>query len=453
MKTRFTALLCALASILVTTPGAVARAETTVITPVNVVYVTQGVVATDMAVRVRDGEIVEVAEAASLDPGDAHVVDGQGGYLIPGLAEMHAHVPPMADEQRVRDVLTLFLANGVTTIRGMLGEPGHLGLRDALALQQDWIGPRLVTSGPSFNGNSVSSPEQADRRVREQARTGYDFLKIHPGLELDEFLALDQAADAVGIAYAGHVSTAVGLRQALAAGQATIDHLDAYLPALVPGDHPLHGADPGFFGIAVAGAADAALIPAVARETAAAGTWNVPTEALMVHIAGETPVEDLLARPGMRYIGESLANEWAGRVRSSREQVSAEQRRAFLDTRAALIVALQRAGAGLLLGSDAPQVMNVPGFSTHEELQIYVAAGLTPAQALATGTDNVARFLGEQGQGRVTAGSAADLVLLEADPLQDIANTQRILGVMRAGRWYDRAELDRMLDEVAERGL
>lgn len=449
MNTWSTALLCVLVSL----AAAPARAESTVISPVHVVYVTQGVVAPDMAVRVRDGEIVEVAEAASLDPGDARVIDGQRGYLIPGLAEMHAHVPPMADEQRVRDVLTLFLAHGVTTVRGMLGEPGHLALRDALEQQQDWIGPRLVTSGPSFNGNSVSSPAQADRRVREQAATGYDFLKIHPGLELDEFLALDQAADAVGIPYAGHVSAAVGLRQALAAGQATIDHLDAYLPALVPEGHPLHGADPGFFGSTVAAAVDASLMSSVARETAAAGVWNVPTEALMVHRLGDVPVDELLARPGMRYVSASLADEWARRVRASREQVPEDQRQAFLDTRAALIVALQRAGAGLLLGSDAPQVMNVPGPSTHEELGIYVAAGLTPAQALATGTENVARFLGEEGQGRVAAGAAADLVLLEADPLQDIANTQRILGVMRAGHWHDRAALDRMLDEVAERGL
>ncbi|MDX1380524.1 MAG: amidohydrolase family protein, partial [Xanthomonadales bacterium] len=260
-----------------------AAAETVVLAPVNVVYVTQGVIARDMAVRVSDGEIVAVGEAAGMDTQGVRVIDGQGGYLLPGLAEMHAHVPPMSDEQRVRDVLSLFLANGITTIRGMLGEPGHLGLRDALEQQQDWIGPRLITSGPSFNGNSVTSAEQAARRAREQAKTGYDFLKLHPGLELDEFLAIDGAADAAGIPYAGHVSQAVGLEQALRAQQATIDHLDGYLQALVPADHPRHGGDPGFFGLSLADAADASQIPGVARDTAAAGVWNVPTEALMVH--------------------------------------------------------------------------------------------------------------------------------------------------------------------------
>lgn len=445
MKNCLAALLCLLAL--------PAVAETLVLAPVNVVYVTQGVIAPDMAVRVNDGEIIEVAEAAGMNTDGARIIDGQGGYLLAGLAEMHAHVPPMGDEQRVRDVLTLFLANGVTTIRGMLGEPGHLALRDALEQQQDWIGPRLITSGPSFNGNSVTSAEQAARRAREQAAAGYDFLKLHPGLELDEFLAIDEAADAAGIPYAGHVSQAVGLHRALRARQATIDHLDGYLQALVPEDHALHGAEPGFFGLNLAEAVDAQRIAVLVAETTDAGTWNVPTEALMVHIAGDMPVESLLARPAMRYVSDGLAQEWAGRVRDAREQVSAEQRRAFLGTRAALIVALQRGGAGLLLGSDAPQVMNVPGYSTHEELEIYVSAGLTPAQALATGTVNVARFFGENHRGQVAAGHRADLVLLSADPLQDIRNTRQILGVMRAGRWYDRAELDRMLAAVAERGL
>ncbi len=136
-----------------------------------------------------------------------------------------------------------------------------------------------------------------------------------------------------------------------------------------------------------------------------------------------------------------------------REQSSEEQRVAFNTARRALIRELQQAGAGLLLGSDAPQIMNVPGFSVHQELQYLVNAGLTPLQALQTGTINVARFFGAPDQGEVAGNHVADFILLKDNPLLDIGATRSILGVMRAGKWYDRGQLDRILQDVAERGI
>ncbi|QOC21848.1 amidohydrolase family protein [Wenzhouxiangella sp. AB-CW3] len=396
-------------------------------------------------VGIRDGFIVE-ADAIS----EPDVVVSKPGYLIPGLAEMHAHVPPADQGQWVDDTLALYLAFGVTTIRGMLGEPGHLEIKRELA-SGERIGPRLITSGPSLNGNSVTSPEKGAVMVREQSEAGYDFLKLHPGLWPEAFDAIVKAARALDIDFAGHVSDDVGIERALSAGQITIDHLDAYMQALVPEDHELHGTEPGFFGINLAAAADPGRIAALVEKTIENNVWNVPTETLMVNLTGERSVEEMLDRPAMAYVPKSMREQWGERVAGVRENVPEEQRRAFLDIRRQLLAELHEAGAGILLGADAPQIMNVPGHAVHEELALYVAAGLSPAEALATGTVNVAMFFGQSGHGCLEPGCVADLVLLEANPLEDIGHTETIRGVMRAGEWFDRERLDSMLEAIAER--
>ncbi|MCA1779630.1 MAG: amidohydrolase family protein [Xanthomonadaceae bacterium] len=379
--------------------------------------------------------------------GNERVIDANGRFLIPGLAEMHAHVPPTDDPARIDEVLRLFLAHGVTTIRGMLGEPGHLLLRRELA-DGDRIGPRLITSGPSFNGTSVTSEAVARLRVRRQSEAGYDFLKLHPGLRPDTFDAISSAADGLGIDFGGHVSIGVGLERALQAGQATIDHLDGYAQVLVPEGHPARQREPGLFGFNLGDALDASRVEGWARRTARAGVWNVPTQTLIENLA-VNEIDYLLARPAMRWIAPATREQWAGRVAQMRQSQPAESLERFVAVRRSLIGALHAAGAGLLLGADAPQIMNVPGDALHHELEIYVESGLSPAEALATGTINVARFLAQPAHGCIRAGCIADLVLLDANPLEDISNVRRIRGVMRAGQWFDRAALDGMLEEIA----
>ena len=428
--------------------------RTILIGPVHVVLMESGEVTPGQAVITRNGlidSIISYSEAKDR-PGTT-LVDGENGYLIPGLAEMHAHIPSQGrGEQYARDILVLYLANGITTARGMLGEPWHLELREKLA-SQEWMGPRLITSGPSFNGKTVSSPAQAARMVRVQARAGYDFLKLHPGLELEEFEAIADAAHKVKLPFAGHVSFAVGLDAALRQHQASIDHLDSYAQAMVPEGAPLHGEAPSFFGINLAVGMDSNLAPRLAKATAAAGVWNVPTLSLIENLAGERSVETLLARPGMVYVSEDLKQVWINHVNSLREQASWSDRQRFLMLRRTLIRELQAAGAGLLLGSDAPQIMNVPGFSIHEELGFMVGSGLTPLQALQSGTRNVAAFFKEEMQGDVKPAYVADLVLLRSNPLENIAATSDILGVMRAGSWYSREDLDRLLAAIKGRGI
>src|SRR5690606_32674973 len=175
----------------------------------------------------------------------------------------------------LEEVLFLYVANGVTTVRGMLGEPGHLELREQLA-RNEVLGPRLYTSGPSLNDRSVSSPDDARRIVLEQAEAGYDFVKLHPGLTREEFDAAVEAAREAGIALAGHVSEDVGLVRALEAQQATIDHLDGYAQYLVP-EEERRGAQPGFFGLGLGDRIDGGRIPQAVEATVAAGVYNVPT--------------------------------------------------------------------------------------------------------------------------------------------------------------------------------
>ena len=205
-------------------------AETTAFVNVNVIDVTSGNVSRSQTVIVEDGSIQEIGgfrETPVTD--DAVVIDGTDRYLMPGLTELHGHIPGASDANLDR-ILALFVANGITTVRGMLGQPSHLELRRQLDAGEV-LGPRLITSGPSFNGSSVRSSRQAEAMVREQHAAGYDFLKIHPGLTRDEFTAIADTANELGIPFAGQVPEDVGVQRALAAGIATIDHLDGYMQA------------------------------------------------------------------------------------------------------------------------------------------------------------------------------------------------------------------------------
>lgn len=424
-----------------------ARAESLIFENVRLVDVNDASVSEPLRVGVRDGFIVD---ADSIDPATADAVIETAGFLIPGLAEMHAHVPPMrAGEQAVHDTLMLWLAHGITTIRGMLGEPGHLTLRQQLA-DGSVTGPRLITSGPSFNGSSVSSVEQARRMLLAQHEAGYDLLKLHPGLWPQVFEELARTADALGIAYSGHVSVAVGLDRVLDSNQGTIDHLDGYARLMVPEDHELHGTDPGLFGVNLIDGMNEELIPELARRTAEAGIGNVPTQSLVENWA-TGDVDALMQRDAMRWIPADMAARWRERVAQLRASYSAEDGKRYVELRRRLIKALHDAGAMILAGADSPQILSIPGDAIHHELSIYAQAGLTPAEALATATTNVAEYLGESSRGCLEAGCVADLVLLEDNPLEDIDNTRSILGVMRAGEWFDRERLDEELAAIAKR--
>ncbi len=446
------ALLLALAQLLnptmasaQTDPSAIAFTNVTLV-PMDSERVVPG-----QTVIVGEGRIQAIGPTAAMTlPANLPQIDGTGRFLMPGLAEMHAHVPPNPEQtQWTEDVLFLYAANGITFARSMLGAPHHLDLR-AKAELGDIVAPRLYLSGPSFNGNSVSSPEAARRMVAEQKAAGYDFLKIHPGLDRPRYDAMVEAASAAGIAFGGHVPDAVGIGRALAAGQATIDHLDGYMSLLVEEGAE---ADPGFFGYDLVSSADERLIPEAVGRIRDAGVWSVPTESLIRHVLLPDPDNRLGVREELRYVPRQMRESWfAARTQlQAGPDYGAEQARRFVAIRGRLIKALSDGGAGLLLGSDAPQWFNVPGFSMHRELAILVDAGLTPFAALATGTRNVGRFLGDERHGIIAEGARADLILLDANPLDDVANLQRRAGVMLNGRWLDEKQIQAGLAEIAAR--
>ena len=183
-----------------------AQAASTAFVGVNVLPMDKDAVLADQTVVVSDGKIVSVAPAAKAQvPAGALKVDGKGKFLMPGLGELHAHIPggksPDADVERT---LFLYVANGVTTIRGMLGDPRHITYRERVA-KGEVIGPMIYTSGPSFNGNSAKTPAAAVEMVVAQKQAGYDLLKIHPGVPRDAFDAMAAKADELKIPFAGHV--------------------------------------------------------------------------------------------------------------------------------------------------------------------------------------------------------------------------------------------------------
>lgn len=442
-------LLVTIALILVMLAAPAFSAQTTAFINVNLVPMTTERVIAQQTVVVSDGIIAALGPVDETPiPRGAVVIDGTDRFLMPGLAEMHAHVPA-ADSEDLDRNLSLYVANGVTTIRGMLGQASHIELREKL---NDGVvfGPRLVTSGPSFNGRSVVGVAQAQQRVRDQHRMGFDFVKIHPGLTAGEFEAIAETANELGMPFAGHVPVATGVARALQLGIATIDHLDGYFPALLPASSVGAGGYGGFFDVMLAAEIDESRIPGIARATAVANTWNVPTEILVEVRVNARSTAELRNLPGMEFMPRETVERWV----ASKEALLAE--RGFdpevaaraVELRRRLILELHRAGAGLLLGSDSPQVFNVPGFSLHRELGTLVAAGLTPYEALRTGTIAVSEFLGRN-TGIVATGRDADLVLLDANPLEDIHHAQRIHGVMLRGIWYSADSLYERLARYA----
>jgi hypothetical protein len=356
---------------------------------------------------------------------------------------MHAHVPAGPAPAQAERVLFMYIAGGVGTIRSMLGDPGHFALRDR-ARRGEILAPTMYLAGPSFNAKSPSAPPEVVARVAEQKAAGYDLLKIHPGVTRGAFDALAGAAVKHGIRFAGHVPAEVGLHRALEAKYWTIDHMDGYVEALSPPGGP----SAQMFGVNLVERADEARIPALVAQTKESGVSIVPTQSLIENGYGPDDVEAMRAWAEMRYASPADVAQWMAAKRKNVEAFSLEQRRRYIGLRRRLIKALHAGGVGILLGSDAPQTWNVPGFSIHRELATYVAAGLTPYEALVTGTRAVAAHFGTLDRaGTVEPGKRADLVLLEGNPLQDIGNTSRIAGVMIGGRWLPKSEIDRRLNE------
>jgi cytosine/adenosine deaminase-related metal-dependent hydrolase len=423
---------------------------------VNVIPMDQERVLENQTVLVAGGLVRQMGGPGEVEvPGDAEVVEARGLFLMPGLAEMHAHVPP-GDRPApgvLEDIMFLYLANGITTIRGMLGSDYQLGLREELASGR-MVGPTLYAAAPSLNGNTARTPEEAEERIRQYADAGYDLLKIHPGITLPVWDHMAAIANEVGVTFGGHVPVDVGLFHALETGQSTVDHLDGMLEASVSAqvrarseageDVPMEE---------VLASIDADGIAAAVRATREAGAWVVPTSYLWMNLLSPVNVDSMLALPEMRYVSQRQREGWRNQKNNSGSQPAPVATR-IVEVRDRILAEANRQGLGILMGTDSPQLFNVPGFALHREIRFMERAGMTPFEVLASGTRNVARYvaedLGQPGNfGVIAPGNRADLVLLEANPLESLdALTQRA-GVMVRGRWIPGSDLEAGLAALA----
>ncbi|WP_439481313.1 amidohydrolase family protein [Cyclobacterium plantarum] len=400
-----------------------------------------------------DGQVIDQVIPAGnpADWGKANVIDAVNNYLLPGLAEMHAHIPAGEwNEPLVQETLFLYLSNGITTIRGMLGNPVHLPLREKAA-NQEILSPRIFTSSPSLNGNTVRTPEEAREKVSTYSREGYDFLKLHPGIRKHVFDTLVKTAQEVGIPYAGHVSSLVGIRHALANGYQTVDHVDGFLEGLVPEEAGVNPRENGFFGYNFTDLAEMESIPELVALSKKNKVWVVPTQALFDRWFSPIPAEELVNQPEMKYMSPETRNNWIESKNNLTEGDSYEKEKwqQFQEIRYQLIQSLHEDGQGLLLGSDAPQVFNVPGFSIHHELQGMLDAGLSPLEAIQIGTINPALFFGGN-FGEIKKGMEADLILVNDNPLDNLENLRNPIGVMARGQWIDQNTIQKRLEQIAK---
>lgn len=448
MKTTLTLLL---AGVLL---GACAPAEDVLaIENVAVVAMDANRVLAAHTVLIEAETITAVGPTATLDvPRGALRVDGSGLYVMPGIAEMHAHLPADDDPPGVVDaVLTLFVSQGVTFARGMLGADAHPALRDAIAAGER-LGPTLLVASPMLTGE-IDDPEQARARVQRHHREGFDLLKIGEGLSPEVYEALVAEARRLDMPFAGHVADAVGLLDSLAAGQATVDHLDNYVEALRSDGAP-DTFSPIFDAARLSAYAETKRIPELVAATRDARTAVVPTMLLWQRFFGDEPIDELYAAtPEARYLPRAMVADWERRLSSIRERVDAERGQDLLALRKAILEDLHAGGVYILLGSDAPQVFSVPGFSAHAEMRyLQDVVGLPPFEILFSATRAVPEHLGQPDAfGTILPGRRADLMLLRGNPLEDVANVARIEGVVLRGRWLSRQELDTRLEAIAAR--
>ena len=409
-------------------------------------------------VIVVDGRIAQIVPADKTKvPAGALEIDGRGKYLMPGLADMHAHLYPgtgQADDLASQQ-LQLFLANGVTTIRNMIGKPEHLALRERV-VKGELPGPSIYTAGPPLLGNNVPTPEAAEQAVVEQKKVGYDLLKVHEGLSPETYAAIVATAKRVGIPFAGHVTATVGLKRALDAQQTSIEHLDGYLQALVADDSPVKPTPSQVVLGPVLQHIDESKLSALAQATRKANVYNDPTLTLFKLVVSDAKPEDLLKWPEMQYVPAKMREAFAKQKQSTMgDPAPANERQRYIDLRNKVLMALHAAGAKLLIGPDSPQFFLVPGFGTHRELQSFVEAGLSPYAAIEAATRNPAEYFAEVTKtsrefGTVEVGLRADLLLLDANPLQSVGNLSKRAGVMVRGRWLPETELRKMLENVAK---
>jgi imidazolonepropionase-like amidohydrolase len=441
-----------------------AQAPLLVISHVNLIDATGSPVQADMTVIVEGARISRIAKSDTVRvPKTAKVVDGRGKYLIPGLWDMHVHenfgtwIP--ADE-KITPVL--FVANGVTGVRDMGGDLEMLKNWRARIADGKLLGPRMIISGPMLDGPVPQFPSSAPvkdaaegrRIVDELQKGGAGFIKIQSLVPRDGYFAAAEEAKKNGIVFAGHVPDKVRAVEASNAGQKSIEHLTGVFEGCSTVEEELMAAPRGPGRGKFLSTYDPQRAKALIALFVKNQTWQVPTlywergEWLIEQTsAGPDPLEKYAPKAwrvrAWPLFTKGIAKDWSSDPLADREK--------FFQAELKMVGEMNRAGVPILAGTDTAAGVRVyPGFSLHEELELLVQAGLTPMGALQAATRNAGKYLGLADTGTIEEGKRADLVLLDADPLMEIKNTRKIQSVVLAGRYFSRADLDRLLAGVEE---
>ena len=442
-----------------------------VVTHVTVIDVTALAPRLDQTVVIDNGRIVSIGPSARAKwPKELRLVDAHGKVMIPGLWDMHVHLAGVnADPVWSKQVLLpLLLANGITGVRDMGGD-----LEVLLAWKRDvesgaLLGPHIIAAGPWLAGGGNKTPEQfpvadadeARAAVRDLKHRGADFIKVISLPSKEAFFAVADEAKKQDIAFVGHLPFQISALEASNAGMHSIEHLlySAFSLSFSSKEDDLRqrliAAEQKGDSVAwekIAHESDAtydttkaaALFQALKKNS----TWVTPTLASLD--TASHPEDWSVDDPLLEFVPPALAKQW----RDSFHDDQMKERAAWLARQATndwkLTGELHRAGISLLVGSDSLDPFLFPGESLHKELAELVRAGFTPGEALQAATRGAAQFLGrERDFGMVEAGKLADLVLLDASPLENIANTQRVAAVIRGGKYLDRPDLDKLLAEA-----
>ena len=463
MKGLFIALIFSFAGM-----AASISAQTIAFTNVNVIPMDRERVLANQTVVIKNGLIAEIDDAKNVKLSKGAVrIDGTGKYLIPGLVDMHTHL--LSDSDEYPDAigpheLRVMVANGVTTVRFMIGTPELLALRSRSA-NAELEAPTIFVASPHLTGREqgnnfvVNTPEEAREAVRKSKAAGYDFIKVTTFIKPDIYEAAVDEAAKQNIRVVGHAdSRFVGVERAWKAKQ-QIEHLDGYMEQLLRDDAPVKGSVSDVYiynpeNWKSFDYIDESKIAAVARRTVASNPYVNPTQHFMKNTFGRLRTEDEIRKqPDFRFYPAKVQQQWLDFYRKNRfiNTVPLEQRARWIKLREKLIKAIYDAGGRIMTGSDTPEFLWLYGFGMHHELKALKDAGLSNYAVLEAATKNPSMFLGTIDKvGTIEKGKRADLILLNANPLDYIFATENRAGVMLKGRWHSQKELNGWLDEAAQ---
>lgn len=425
-------------------------------TNVNVVPMDEAQVLEDHTVAVQSGRISAVGPSGAVEiPTDAEVIDGHGGFLMPGLADMHTH---LGHRDQNPAHLVLYLATGTTTVRSMGGAPQNQDWRRRVE-EGELVGPTILTSGEALVGGLddedpdvvaslpifvPSSPSEAAAEVRRQAAGWADLIKVYDGLTEGQYLAAIAAANEAGIYVAGHALDEASVETILTSGINEIAHLDelnTYHWLGFPGE-------PGF-------AMDYDAIPDTAALMAqhdVAVVSNLVADEVMYELILDG--DAVLSRPEYEVVPPDMLEGWRTEGRHTEKYADQGEHRRDVEMPffKELLKALHDAGVIVTIGTDTSLLEGSVPSNIHRELELLVESGLSTHQALAAGTSNagrIAKRMHRDGSfGTVAAGQRADLLMLGDNPLQEVSHTRERVGVMAGGVWYAHGELDRMVTDL-----